>query len=77
MIFITFYNISFKNVTSDSHFVTVDFPHEVEVPPQSCTAGQVAHISYHCKGCELCLTPLLIVLHNLLMCIKWKCLIIF
>lgn len=39
----------FKNVTSDSHFVTVDFPHEVEVPPQSCTAGQVAHISYHCK----------------------------
>jgi len=57
--------------------VTVDFPHEVEVPPQSCTAGQVAHISYHCKGCELCLTPLLIVLHNLLMCIKWKCFIIF
>jgi len=38
----------FKNVTSDSHFVTVDFPHEVEVPPQSCTTGQVAHISYHC-----------------------------
>lgn len=40
----------FKNVTSDSHFVTVDFPHEVEVPPQSCTAGQVAHISYHCMS---------------------------
>lgn len=33
--------------------MTVDFPHEVEVPPQSCTAGQVAHISYHCKDCKL------------------------
>uniref|UniRef100_A0A2S2Q8B7 Transmembrane protein n=1 Tax=Sipha flava TaxID=143950 RepID=A0A2S2Q8B7_9HEMI len=40
-------SIIVQNVTSDSHFVTVDFPHEVEVPPQSCTAGQVAHISYH------------------------------
>lgn len=38
--------------------MTVDFPHEVEVPPQSCTAGQVAHISYHCKGCKLILMPL-------------------
>lgn len=47
--------IIFKNVTSDSHFVTVDFPHEVEVSPQSCTAGQVAHISYHCKDYKLCM----------------------
>lgn len=42
--------------------MTVDFPHEVEVPPQSCTAGQVAHISYHCKACDFLFKSLLIVL---------------
>lgn len=42
--------------------MTVDFPHEVEVPPQSCTAGQVAYISYHCKGYKLIWIPLSIVL---------------
>lgn len=46
--------------------MTVDFPHEVEVPPQSCTAGQVAHISYHCKSCKLFLRYGQLSFYNLL-----------
>ncbi|XP_050520988.1 transmembrane protein 131 [Daktulosphaira vitifoliae] len=40
-------SIIVQHITSDNHFVTVNFPRELEVSPQSCTTSEVAHISYH------------------------------